>query len=90
MKGYWLETLGKVAGYVFSFKAGSYMWKTVVILDSIRSRQRSTIQGNLYQILSLLKEGKLVSLCVKVFPCFGPFPIVDQSGVGVGCLIMKR
>ena len=62
-----------------------------VILDSMWSRERSTVRGNLSLVRSSIKEGELLGLGAEVsFPPLGPFPTEDQSGIALACIMMMR
>ena len=61
-----------------------------VILNSMWSRERSAVQGNLNLARSLLVDGQALGSGIKVYPALGSFPIGGQSGVGIACIMMLR
>ena len=60
-----------------------------VILDSLWSMERSTVQGNLNLLQSFVVDQKKLGLGFEGYPVLGPFPIKDCSGVGIACIMMQ-
>ena len=61
-----------------------------VILDSMWSRERSTVRANLYEGLRYMKVQNRLGLSSCAFPPQGPYPIIDNWGVGVACGMVLR
>ena len=61
-----------------------------VILDSFWSRKRSTVQGNWNLICNSMVEGQAMGMGSEVLPILGPFPLGDQSGVTIACIMMEH
>lgn len=60
------------------------------ILDSLWSRERSTVNGNLYEGLRYLSELKLLGFEGGAYPERGPYPKEDIWGMRVACAILGR
>ena len=61
-----------------------------VSIDSMWSRERSTVRSNLYKGLGYLKFQKRLGLEHRALPPQGPYPMRDDWGVASACAMALR